>query len=105
LHGLFAQIVIDAKDLLLAENFADGTIERDSRGQILTERLFDDNTAPIGIALFGKSGIAQPLHDDGKEDGAGGEIKEDVVFRVLLIVNLRETVADFFLEPRIFEMP
>ena len=42
LHALFAQEVVDAKDLVLVERGVQDPVERACRRQVTTERLFDD---------------------------------------------------------------
>src|SRR5436190_18520302 len=50
LHGLLAQVVIDAEDLVLGEEAEDELIEMRCRFEITPERLLDDNPDPGALA-------------------------------------------------------
>ena len=43
LHRLLAEIVVDAENLLFGENRADRLVHRARGGQVLADRLFDDD--------------------------------------------------------------
>src|SRR6266516_528122 len=46
LHGLLAQVVIDAEDLSFVEVLLDHLLELTSRGEVVAERLLDDQPRP-----------------------------------------------------------
>ncbi len=50
LDGLFAQVVIDAIDLAFVEDLVDLRVERLRAGQIVAERLLDDD-AYVAVGL------------------------------------------------------
>jgi hypothetical protein len=43
LDGLLAQVVIDAEDLVLLEDLQQLRVQRPGRGQVIAERLLDDD--------------------------------------------------------------
>src|SRR5262249_42675422 len=47
LHRVFAQIVVNSVDLALRERRADLAVERASRVEVMTKRLFDDHAPPL----------------------------------------------------------
>ena len=49
LHGLLAQIMVDAEHARRVEHFGDHAIELLGAGQVVAERLFDDDTAPCAL--------------------------------------------------------
>ncbi len=53
LHGLLAQIVVDAVDLVLAEPLEDIRIQRPRGGQIVAKRFFDDHAPPTTFVGLG----------------------------------------------------
>src|SRR5690606_21562928 len=84
LHRILAEKMIDAEDLVLVEGAPDLPVERLGRGQIVAERLFDNDAAPeIALAvailvLVGEPGLAEVI-DYGAEEAVGdGEIEDDV---------------------------
>src|SRR5579872_4512122 len=58
LYGLFAQIVIDAVDLVFLQHAFDVAVQGLGGFQILSEGLLDDDTAPASILLPGEFGFA-----------------------------------------------
>jgi hypothetical protein len=65
LDRLFAEIVVDAVDLVLAQILEHLVIERFGAGEIAAERLFDDDAHGVGgSAGAGQSGLMQLLDDD-----------------------------------------
>ncbi len=46
LYRVFAEIVVDAIDLMLFENVVDDLVELVSRGEVAAERFFDDDANP-----------------------------------------------------------
>src|ERR1035438_9773285 len=83
LHRLFAQIVIDAIDLVFLQHNLDIAVQRLSRVQIVSKRLFDYYSAPASILLPRKRGCAQLLHNLRKKFGCGRQIKEIVTLCML----------------------
>ena len=69
LDGLFAEVVVDAVDLVLAEVPVQGGVELARRFQVAAERLFDDDAAPT-VALDGEAGGGQRVDQAGV--GRGG---------------------------------
>ncbi len=47
LHRLFAEVVVDAEDLVFAEHLVHLVVQRLGRLQIMTERLLDNDADPI----------------------------------------------------------
>ena len=46
LDGLLAEVVVDAEDLLLVEEAADLLVQLAGRGEVVAERLLDDEPRP-----------------------------------------------------------
>ena len=59
LHGLLAEIMIDAKNLILFEDAEQLLIERLRRGEIGAERLFDDDAPPGAVVFARQTGLAE----------------------------------------------
>ena len=64
LHGLFAQVVVDAKDLVLVEVLGEGGIECGGRSPVVPERLLDDQPRPAV-----RASVLPELSDDRRERG------------------------------------
>ncbi len=78
LDGFFSEVMIDAEDLLLVDGVQKRAIQRHGRGQVVPERLFDYQTAPLLVVLLRESRVAKLLGDEREERGAGREIKQAV---------------------------
>src|SRR6185312_11766658 len=59
LHGLFAEIMIDAEDLIFAEAAEQLLVERAGRLQIEAERFFHDEPAPGTLRRRGEARVAE----------------------------------------------
>src|SRR5437588_8462051 len=66
LDGLFAEIMINAKDLMLVEHRRDLCVQALRRFEIAPERFFDDDARPT-IRLVIQSGRAEMFDHDGRE--------------------------------------
>ncbi len=58
LHGLFAEVMIDAVDLLFGQNLVQFLIQLLGRFEIVTKRLFDDNARPMASLFFCQTALA-----------------------------------------------
>ncbi len=52
LNGFLAQIMVDPVDLLFVRHFEDLLIQNLRRFQIVTERFFNNDSAPVSVALI-----------------------------------------------------
>src|SRR2546429_8711326 len=75
LHRLFAEVMIDAVDLLLGEHRVDRLVESLGALQVVPERLFDHDPLPT-LASLGDPGSPQPVDDDGEELWGGPQVKD-----------------------------
>src|SRR6266853_4949936 len=81
LHGLFAQIVIDAVDLLFIENLLEVAVQLFCRSQISSERLFHDDASPFTVLFLRESGLAQLLHHGSEKLRRHRQVEEAVALR------------------------
>ena len=63
LHRLLAQIVVDAENLILAENAEQLSIELPRRGEVGAERLLDDDAPPGAVGLARQPQLAEMAAD------------------------------------------
>jgi hypothetical protein len=94
LHGLFAQVMIDAIDLAFGEDLADFLVEGAGRIDVVTEGLFDDDAAPVAARFVGEAGGAELLHDGSDERRRGGEVIEVIAVGAVLPVDIGERGLD-----------
>jgi len=80
LDGLLAEVVVDAEDLRLAEVAGGDGVEVDRRGEILAERLLDDDLAlEVGAEpAGGEAGLAEVLKDRLEDRGRGRDIEDQL---------------------------
>src|SRR5262249_24503147 len=80
LDGFFAEVMVNAKDLLFARVTGELGVELMGGGQIVAERFFDDNALPACLAIFAEHARVVDLLDDFAElAGHRSEIEQDVV--------------------------
>src|SRR5215212_6199327 len=77
LNCIFAEVVIDAIDLILLEHFGNRSIQSLGRFEIAAKRLFDNDAAPV-VLLVGEAGFTQVFHDLGEKRGRSSEVEEPV---------------------------
>src|SRR5580693_4329812 len=101
LHRLLAQIMVDAKNLILAEDPEQLAIELPRRSEIGTERLFDDD-APPGAVIFTRQPRLAEMAADRRETGRRRrQIEQAVAVGLALALDAGELAADFFVSLRI----
>ena len=89
LHRLLAQVVIDAEDLVLAEDRVDIVIQLARRLQVMPERLLDDAVHRALLRLRHLV-VAKLLHDVGEILRRHRQVKQPVALRAVLLVDLLE---------------
>ena len=77
LHGLLAEVVVDAEHLLLGERRGDARVERPGAAEVASERLLHDDAREAG-GLVREPRRAEALHDAGAGVGRRGEVVEPV---------------------------
>ena len=80
LDGLLAEVVVDTEDLRLAEIAGSDGVEVNSRGEILTERLLDDDLAfEVGAdAAASEAGLAEILEDRLEDRGRRRDVEDQL---------------------------
>src|SRR5258707_4569539 len=81
LHGLLAEIVIDAVDLLFIENLLEITIQLLRGSQISSERLLHDDASPFAVLFLRESRLAQLLHHGSEKLRRHRQVEEAVALR------------------------
>src|SRR5712691_1301259 len=94
LHGILAQVVVDAVDLLFLENVQDDLIQFLRRREVSAERLFDDDVHP-GVRRGGpcKSGAAELFDDIRINLGRRGEVEEPIAAQILGSFHVAEALG------------
>ena len=100
LHGVLAEEVVDAEDLVLVQRAQDVGIEIARRLHAVAERLLDHDATPerrlaAGVgALLGELRLAE-LVDDGAEEAVGdGQVEDGVALCAVSSLRLAQHVAD-----------
>ena len=83
LHGLLAQVMVDAINLAFVEGPGDVAVQNAGTCEVVAERLFDDDPAPRLVLVPGinKAGGAELLDDRGEKLGCDGQVKHAVPLR------------------------
>src|SRR5581483_3728595 len=88
LHRLFAEIVIDAVNLVLRQDRLDLPVESARRFQIAPKRLLDYDPPPFPVVLPGQLALSQLLHNRSKKFRGDREIKKIISVRRILLIKL-----------------
>ena len=90
LDHLLSEVVVDTEDLLLLPVGTEGAVKLARRGQVLAERLLNNDT---GNALLGVGVLLQAL-GNGDEDGWGKSHVEDTVGLGLALLEALEVLLE-----------
>ena len=90
LHRLLAQIVIDPEDGPAGEDLPEHAVELLSTGEVVAERLLDDDASPAAAVLGRQAGAFELLHDEGEEPRRDREVEGGVAAGSLLIAEIRD---------------
>ena len=70
LDGFFAEIVVDAVDLIFGEDLLEVLVELFGGFQIVAKRFFHDHASPVPVFFFGQAGLPSSLTMGEKNLGA-----------------------------------
>src|SRR5687767_2207645 len=84
LYRLFAEVVIDAVDLVFLEHALDIAVQRLGGVQVVSKWLLDHDPAPVCIVLLRQASSSQLLDDRRKKPGRGREVKKIITLSVVL---------------------
>ncbi len=87
LDRFFAQVVIDAVNLLFVHHLQQLLIQRSRRIQVAAKGLFDNHPAPLMILFRHQADSGQMLHDGTKEIRRGGEIVKVIAVGGVVLVD------------------
>ena len=93
LHGLLAQIVVDAEHRLLREDAVDHGIEFPGAGQVVSEGLLDHDPAPPSVLGVGQPGTLQLLAHHREGVRWDREVEGVVAARAALGVQLLQCLG------------
>src|SRR5207247_335217 len=91
LHGLLAEVVVDAKHLILAEDLMHDPGELHRRRQVATERLLHDDARPARATQLV---LADGAHDRRVGLRRRGEVEEAIAVRASLDVDAVQRRAE-----------
>src|SRR5215471_3375955 len=95
LYGVFAQVVIDAVDLILFEDVVDNLVQLLCRNQVAAERLFNNDPHPcFRIARPRKARAAELLDDVDVNFGWSGKIKDSIAAKIVRSIEFNEAPGE-----------
>ena len=100
LDRLLAEVVVDPEDLVLAEVLEQRGRQLLCRGEVVAERLLDDEPRPAAVVAT----LAERLDDGGKGRRRHGEVEDAVAAELLLLVELLDEVVELVLAARVREV-
>src|SRR5580693_313028 len=84
LHRLLAEIMVDAKNLILAEDAEQLAIELPRRPKICAKRLFDDDAPPRAVGLASQARLAEVTADRRKPGRRRRQIEQTIAVGLAL---------------------
>ena len=78
LDGFFAQVMIDAINLVLVEDLLELLVKLAGRLEITAERFFDHEPSPAILFLASQPGCSNSLHHGGKVIGRRSQVEKVV---------------------------
>jgi hypothetical protein len=100
LHGLLAEVVVDAEDLGLVEVPAELVVQRARGGAVAAEGLLDDQPRPT----VGRATLADLAHERRDRHRRHGEVVDAVAVRPALAVDLLEPLRQPVLARLVVEL-
>src|SRR5260370_20561105 len=104
LDRFFAEIVVDAVNLIFFGNLAQLLVESFGRFQVVTEGLFDNDPAPVLAGLLHQSRGRELLHDGPEIIGGGGQIIEVVLLGGVIAINLGQEILQLRIKLLVVEI-
>ena len=92
LNGFFAQVVIDAVDLLFFRHSQQLPVQKPRGFQIVSERLFDDHAAPMLGVLLHQADVGQVFHRRSEKIGRRGHVIHMIAVSGVVFVDFVEQV-------------
>src|SRR6185503_1984168 len=102
LNCVFTEVVIDAIDLILFEDFSNRHVQRLRRLEVAPERFLDDDATPL-LVFVSEARFAKTLHDGREQRGWRCEIEEPVLARAFGR-ELCETIGNMTVRVRVVEL-
>ena len=75
LHGLLAEVVVDAEHRLLGEDLVHDPVELNRALEVVAERLLDDHPAPLVTVLCGQTGAGELLEHHRERARRDGQVE------------------------------
>ena len=97
LHGLLAQVVVDAINLVLFKALMQDCVQPPGRIQIPAKGFFNDNASPAIVAFLRQPGLAQFGSDHTNETGGRRQVEKIVARRTLLLIYLKQKLFQLFI--------
>ncbi|MFK4542229.1 hypothetical protein RKD29_001825 [Streptomyces tendae] len=93
LDGLLAQVVVDAEDLVGAEDLVDDRVQFLGGPQVVAERLLDHRPPPGAARLVGETVLLELLDDHREGLRRHRQVEGEVAARALCLVQLLDGAA------------
>src|SRR5215469_2946437 len=104
LHGLFAEIVVDAINLLLCQDLLELLVELLRGGQVVAKWLFDDDPRPAAVFFFRQTTRSQHFGDGREKPRGHREIKKAIPQRVVLPVGFGDLLFEALISVRVLKI-
>ncbi len=93
LDGLLAQVVVDAEHGVLVEHLGDDGVQLARAGQVVTERLLDDDATPRALLRRRQPVLLELAHHGGERAGRDRQVERVVAAGTALGVQRLDRVA------------
>src|SRR5579862_782993 len=94
LDGFFAEVMVDAVDLLFTEDFFQFLVELNGGFVVVAERFFDDDADPVAVGFLGEIGFAEFADDEREELRRDSEVMKQIALGVVLLLGRGDLVFE-----------
>ena len=107
LHGLLAEVMVNAEDLPLGEGALQKAVQLARARQVMAERLLDDQPRPGRSVLVRarQARLAKPFRDRTEEVRLRGEVKDIIAGDAVSLRHPLEAFAERLIVLRLMELP
>src|SRR5699024_4618675 len=103
LHRLLAEVMVDAEHRFLGEDLVENAVQFLCAVQIVTERLFYDDTPPTFPGRLRQPGLGEPSEHRGERGRWNREVERVVATRAAVRVEFLDRVRELVESGRIVE--
>src|SRR5580700_4372145 len=92
LDSFFAEIMINAVNLLFFGDLQQLLVQYSGRIQVVTKRFFYNHTAPVMVVFFHQPHLGQMLDDRAEKIGGCSQVEEKITVRSVILIDFLQKI-------------